>query len=154
LWSLGDAMAAPLALAQAMGRLGCFSAGCCWGKAVAPGHPLAITFTDPRAHEQTGVPLAQPLIATQLIEMSFDLLLCLLLTVLWRRRPRPDGTVFWVYVLLYGLGRGLIEFWRGDRARGLYLAGQVSTSQLLSVVAVVVAVVMLVRGWRRRQTDT
>ena len=36
-------------LAQAIGRLGCLSAGCCWGVAVDPTHPLAITFHDPLA---------------------------------------------------------------------------------------------------------
>ena len=43
--------------------------------------------------------------------MVNDLLLALFLTWLWRRRPRPAGTVFWVYVLLYSLTRGTIEFW-------------------------------------------
>ncbi len=45
LWSLADAIAAPLALAQAFGRLGCFAAGCCWGIPVDAGQPLAVVFT-------------------------------------------------------------------------------------------------------------
>jgi phosphatidylglycerol:prolipoprotein diacylglycerol transferase len=147
LFALGDAVAAPMALAQAIGRLGCFSAGCCWGVAVPADHPLAVVFTNPLAHEQTGVPLNTPRLAIQPIEMVFDLLLCFLLTLLWRARLKPDGTVFWIYVLIYCLGRGVIEFWRGDAQRGLYFNGLLSTSQLLCGVGILFALAMLARGW-------
>lgn len=148
LGGLADALVAPLALAQALGRLGCFSAGCCWGTPVDPDHPLAVIFTDPVASAQTGVPLNQPRLVVQLIEMAFDLALAVTLTVLWRRRPARQGTVFWAYVLLYGIGRGVIEFWRGDSHRGLFFGDVLSTSQLLSIVGVTVATVVLLRGWR------
>ena len=72
------------------------------------------------ASAQTGVPLNQPRLAVQLIEMVFDLALAVTLTILWRRRPARQGTVFWAYVLLYGIGRGMIEFWRGDSHRGFF----------------------------------
>jgi phosphatidylglycerol:prolipoprotein diacylglycerol transferase len=144
LFSLGDAAAAPMALAQAIGRLGCFSAGCCWG--VEAEGSFAVTFSDPAAHQQTGVPLDVALVPIQLVQMVNDLILTLVLTVLWRRRPEPPGTVFWVYILLYSLARGTIEFWRGDAARGVYFDGLISTSQLLSAAGVVVAVATLVRG--------
>jgi phosphatidylglycerol:prolipoprotein diacylglycerol transferase len=149
---LADAIVAPLALAQAIGRLGCFSAGCCWGVETAS-RWLSVTFTDPAARAQTGVPLGVPLIAIQLIEMTFNLCLVALLTVLWRRRPRPRGTVLWIYVLLYSLGRGVIEFWRGDVHRGLWLGDALSTSQLLSVAGIVLAAAMLLRGRLRREAS-
>lgn len=145
---LADAVAAPLALAQAIGRLGCFAAGCCWGAPAGPGNPLAVVFTNPLAHEQTGVPLGQPLLPTQLIQMANDLVLCLVLTWFWRRKPEPPGTVFWIYVLLYGMTRGIIEFWRGDAQRGLYFDGRISTSQLLAAAGIVFATIMLARGQR------
>jgi len=147
---LADAAAAPLALAQAVGRLGCFSAGCCWGAETAPGAWCAVRFTNPVAHEQTGVPLNVRLFPTQLIEMAFDLVLVVVLTLLWRRRPQPAGTVFWVYVLLYATGRGIIEFWRGDLHRGLYFDGLLSTSQMFALVAIAVAGVALIAGRLRR----
>jgi phosphatidylglycerol:prolipoprotein diacylglycerol transferase len=149
LWTLADAAAAPLALAQAMGRLGCLSAGCCWGVEVGSDDPLGMVFTNPVAREQTGVPLNVPLFPTQLTEMLFDLALVVLLTVLWRRRAGRPGTVFWIYVLAYSVGRGVIEIWRGDRHRGLFFDGAVSTSQLISIAAVIVAGAMLVRLSRR-----
>jgi phosphatidylglycerol:prolipoprotein diacylglycerol transferase len=142
---LGDAIAAPLALAQGVGRLGCFSAGCCWGLPAREHNALAVVFTHPRAilpAEFRGVPL----VPVQLIEMVFDLTLAAVLSWLWRRRLRPPGAVFWWYVLLYGVGRGLIELWRGDDSRGLYFGDTVSTSQILAVVAILLALIMLIRG--------
>lgn len=151
LFRLGDAIAAPLALAQSIGRLGCFSAGCCWGSPAHADAALAITFTNPEAAQQTGVPLNVPLVPTQLIQMANDLLLALLLTWLWRRRLRPDGTVFWIYVVLYSVGRGIIEFWRGDRERGLYFGDLVSTSQLFALAGIAFGLFMLWRGFRSRR---
>jgi phosphatidylglycerol:prolipoprotein diacylglycerol transferase len=148
---LGDAVAAPLALGQAIGRLGCFAAGCCWGRACDPHHPFAVTFSNPVAHEQTGVPLGVPLLAVQLIQLTSDLALALLLTALWRRRPAPAGTVFWLYVALYGITRATIEFWRGDVQRGLFFGGRWSTSQLIAIAAVGLATAMLVAGRARRR---
>jgi len=151
LHALGDAVAAPLALGQAIGRLGCFAAGCCWGRSCDPRHPLAVTFRNPVAHEQTGVPLGVPLVPVQLIQLASDLLLALLLAALWRRRLEPPGTVFWLYVVLYGLTRGTIEFWRGDVQRGLHFGGTLSTSQSIAIVAVALGAVMLVSGVVRRR---
>jgi phosphatidylglycerol:prolipoprotein diacylglycerol transferase len=146
LFRLMDAIVAPLALAQALGRLGCFCAGCCWGLPAASSSRFAVTFSHPMAHRQTGVPTGVPLVPTQLIEMGYDLLLVLLLTLLWRRLVRPEGTLFWLYLLLYSLGRGIIEFWRGDVQRGLYLGDLMSTSQLLSVAGALLALLMLLRS--------
>jgi len=149
LHSLGDAIAAPLAFAQGIGRLGCFSAGCCWGVRTSADSFFAIRFSNPAAHQQTGVPLDEWRVATQLIQMVNDLLLAALLTWLSRRRPQPAGTVFWVYVLLYSLTRGVIEFWRGDVGRGMYFGGAVSTSQVIAVAGVLVGAAMLLHGRRR-----
>jgi len=155
LWTLADAISAPLVLAQAMGRLGCFSAGCCWGIPLDASNPLAITFTDAQARAQTGVPLDVALFPSQLAEMSYDLMLVVLLSFFWRRGLKPAGTVFWTYVLLYSLGRGTIEFWRGDTHRGVYFGDLISTSQLIAVAAALVAAMVLLRAVRqRRQADT
>ena len=143
LGELADAIAAPLALAQGIGRLGCFAAGCCYG--VGSGSWCAIRFTSEAAHDQTGVPLGAPLLPVQLIEFAFDLALALVLTFAWRRRPRPAGTVLWIYFVIYGAGRATIELWRGDSVRGLWLGGTVSTSQLFSLAAVAIGAFFLIR---------
>jgi len=150
LLSLLDAIAAPLALAQAIGRLGCFCAGCCWGAPASALSSIAITFSNPLAHQQTGVPLGVPLVPTQLIEMGYDLLLVAILALLWQRRSLPEGSLLWLYMLLYSLGRGLIEFWRGDAHRGLYLGDAHSTSQMLSAAGALLANYMLVRSAAKR----
>jgi phosphatidylglycerol:prolipoprotein diacylglycerol transferase len=145
-----DAVVAPVAFAQGVGRLGCFSAGCCWGTPLSAGHPLGLTFTDPQAmidYRFLNVPLAP----TQLIQMAHDLLLAGLLTWLWRRRIRPEGSVFWIYVVVYSIGRGIIEFWRGDATRGLYFGEAVSTSQLIGIAAALFGLFMFFRG---RLADT
>lgn len=144
---VADAIVAPVALAQAIGRLGCFAAGCCYGVPLAPDHPLAVTFTDPVASAQTGVPLHVPLAPTQLLQAGNDFLLAIVLTVLWRRKLAPGATVA-AYLVLYGLGRGLIEFWRGDAQRGLFFGGVVSTSQVLSLASIAIGVVLFVRARR------
>jgi len=147
--ALADAIVAPLALAQGIGRLGCLSAGCCWGAAAGPNNPIAITFTNPAAHEQTGVPLHVPLLPTQIIELALDLLLAVVLSWMWRARIRPQGTVAWAYLLLYGVGRGVIELFRGDVHRGLFFGDRVSTSQIMAFAAAVIGLLMLWRNRRR-----
>ena len=142
LFKLGDAVAAPLALGEAIGRLGCLAAGCCWGVHAREGNPFAIVFTDPQAITPE---LGVPLVPTQLLHFGANLLLAALLSWLWRQRIEPPGTTFWLYMLLYGVTRSTIEIWRGDAARGLYFGGTVSTSQILSTVAVAFAAWMLVR---------
>ena len=143
LGELADAIAAPLALAQGIGRLGCFAAGCCYG--VGSDAWCAIRFKSVAARDQTGVPLDMPLLPVQLIEFAFDLALALALTLAWRRRLRPAGTVLWIYFVVYGAGRATIEFWRGDAVRGLWLGGAVSTSQLFSVIAIAAGCFLLIR---------
>lgn len=148
---LGDAIAAPLVFAQALGRLGCFCAGCCWGKPAAEGSRFGVVFTDPHAAEQTGVPLGVALVPTQLMHLVSNLLLALVLTWLWHLRLKPAGSVFWIYVLLYSLSRGIIEFWRGDAQRGLYFDGAISTSQILSIAGILLGSIMLMLGRRREE---
>jgi phosphatidylglycerol:prolipoprotein diacylglycerol transferase len=147
-WPLADAIAAPLALAQAVGRLGCLAAGCCHGK-ITDGW-LYIVFHHEAAAMDSGF-LGQHLVPTQLIEFTFDLVLVCILTALYRKRLAPAGTVFWLYALLYSFSRFLIEFWRGDQQRNLWFLESVSTSQILSVAAMLFAVFMIVR-LRSRET--
>jgi phosphatidylglycerol:prolipoprotein diacylglycerol transferase len=152
-FKLGDAIAAPLAFGQAIGRLGCFSAGCCFGKPMSADSPFALIFTNPYAHDHTGVPLNIPLIPVQLIQFAADLILAGVLTLLWRKRIAPAGTVFWAYLIFYGLSRGSIEYLRGDVGRGVWIGGMLSTSQLLAIVGIVFGLIMWLRGRSRPEVD-
>ena len=82
-----DVFAPGIALGQAIGRLGCFSAGCCWG--IATHVPWAVTFRNPQAAELTGVPLGVPLHPTQLYESAADALIFCSSIGRSRRRTPP-----------------------------------------------------------------
>lgn len=123
-----DIFAPGVALGHAIGRLGCFAAGCCWGK---PTHlPWAVTFTNPDARS-VGVPLGVPLHPTQLYESFSELVICGLLYSLARRRHKP-GWVIGLYLLLYGIVRFAVEFLR-EHDESNPLGGPFSLEQWISV---------------------
>lgn len=137
---IADLSAPALALGQAIGRLGCFAAGCCYGEACDL--PWAVTFTNPLAYRLTGVTLGAPLHPTQIYHALADLLILAVAARLLPRRRFP-GQVFWVYLLLYAVLRFVVESFRGDEARGMFFGGALSTSQLISVPVALLAAVML-----------
>lgn len=138
-----DAAAPVVALGQAFGRIGCFLAGCCWGRMCEK--PWAVTFTDPLAHENVGVPLGIPLHPTQLYEALGTLILCGLL-VAFEKRSYPGETLA-RYLGGYSILRFLIETFRGDPRGDLF--GVVSTSQAIALSGVVLAVALAFWGRRR-----
>jgi phosphatidylglycerol:prolipoprotein diacylglycerol transferase len=140
LWTTADLFAPGIALGHVIGRFGCLMAGCCYGRPTSV--PWAITFTNPEAAANVGTPLGVPLHPTQLYDAGAELAILLLLLFTERRGKTFSGRTFWLYVLLYGISRFIIEFFRGDD-RGVILG--VSTSQFVSLVAVPVAILMLVR---------
>jgi phosphatidylglycerol:prolipoprotein diacylglycerol transferase len=149
LWTAADLFAPGIALGHVIGRLGCLLAGCCYGTPTSL--PWGITFTNPVAAANVGTPLGVPLHPTQLYDAGAELLILGVL-LLTERRGRPfPGRTFWLYMLLYGVSRFIIEFFRGDD-RGM-LAG-LATSQVVSVIVVPLAVVMLWRLGRRATPAT
>jgi phosphatidylglycerol---prolipoprotein diacylglyceryl transferase len=145
LWTTTDVFAPGIALGHVIGRLGCLMAGCCFGRPTSV--PWAITFRDPAAMANVGTPLGVPLHPTQLYEAGAEaVILAILLTFERRGRPFP-GRTFWSYMLLYGVSRFVIEFYRGD-SRGMVF-DVLSTSQFVSVILVPLAIVMLVVLGRR-----
>jgi len=144
-WKVADLIAPGIAIGQAIGRLGCFSAGCCFGKPSTL--PWAYTFTDMACFELSGTPLDIALHPTQLYESfsAFGLFLALLLI---HRRKSFDGQVFWMYAIVYSALRLGLEFFRNDE-RGMVL-GLISTSQF---IALLVFPVSLVVYWRLRRAS-
>jgi len=130
-----DVIVPSLALGHSVGRIGCLMAGCCWGAACDL--PWAITYTDPVAAERLGTPLYHPVHPFPVYEALFNFGLYLLLAALFKRRLAA-GRVFATYLVLYGAGRFALEWTRGDAARGFVLDGFLSTSQLISLVLIVV----------------
>ena len=145
LWTTCDVFAPGIALGHAVGRLGCLMAGCCYGRETTV--PWAITFTNPAANTNVGTPLNTPLHPTQLYESAAEALILVLL--LWtEKKGRPfEGRTFWSYIVLYGISRFVIEFFRGDERGAVF--GAVSTSQFISLVLVPLAIGMLIYLSRR-----
>ena len=149
-WRIADMAAPSIALGEAIGRWGCFAAGCCYGK---ESHgPFAVTFTDPFAHEAVGTPLNVPLHPTQ-IYLSLNALLIFLILEWVYRRKTFDGEVFWLYVLLYAITRGILETWRGDFVRGFVIPGVLSTSQFIGLLTAALAGGMLFFLSRRSRAE-
>jgi phosphatidylglycerol:prolipoprotein diacylglycerol transferase len=146
LWRVTDMAAPSIALGEAIGRWGCFAAGCCYGKRTSV--PWAITFTDPFAHEAVGTPLNTPLHPTQ-IYLSLNALVLFAVCEYFYRRKKFDGEVFWIYVLGYALTRGIIEEFRGDLVRGFVIPGVLSTAQFIGVIMALASIVMLMLLSRR-----
>ena len=121
-----------LVLAQAVGRMGCLSAGCCYGKPCDLG--IAIIFNNPLSH----APLHQALHPTQIYHALANLAIFIVLVIISRRSSRR-GILVVGYLLLYGALRFIVEFWRGD-PRG-FLDG-FSTSQWISVGLVISGILL------------
>ncbi|MBR2865403.1 MAG: prolipoprotein diacylglyceryl transferase [Elusimicrobiaceae bacterium] len=120
-----------LPLGHAIGRIGCFLAGCCFGKPTQM--PWGVSFTHP--HSLVPEHLHHtPLHPTQLYEVGANLILFFILQYYYKK-PHKNGGVFAAYVIGYCTIRFCIEFFRGD-FRGDYVWG-LSPSQLICVIAVV-----------------
>jgi phosphatidylglycerol:prolipoprotein diacylglycerol transferase len=129
-----DAFSPGLALGHAIGRVGCFAAGCCWGKPTH--HFWGVTFTNPLAAQLVGTPLNEALEPTQLIESVVELANFFLLAWMLKRK-KFDGQVFAAYLILYGVARYFIEFLRDDPGRGSVFGGIMSGTQLIAIGLVV-----------------
>ncbi len=135
-WKVADAAAPAIALGQAVGRIGCFAAGCDYGR---PTHlPWAVVYTSQYAHNNVGVPLNVPVHPVQLYE-AFGALLIFLGLYWFHKRRSFSGQVICLYFLSYGMLRFLDEFFRGDVDRGYLFNGLLSIPQAISLVLMAAA---------------
>ena len=165
-WKLADIAAAAIMLALAVGRMGCFFAGCCHGQAWHGDHGgpieissvlmsfpggsvvsvaelpwVALTF---KQGVGVGAIFDVPLYPTQLLEITAGLTIFALLSLMWKRFRWFDGQIIAGMLVLYAFARFNIERFRGDTVRGVDYFGLFSTSQLVSIAMVVVAAVIVV----------
>ncbi|SPF35198.1 Prolipoprotein diacylglyceryl transferase [Candidatus Sulfotelmatobacter kueseliae] len=125
-----DAFAPGLAMGHAIGRIGCFAAGCCYGKETH--HWWGVTFTNPLAFSITQTPLHVPLEPTQLFESAVELANFIFLTWLLKRR-KFDGQIIGAFMFLYGFARFFLEYLRGDPGRGSVFGGAMTGTQLIAI---------------------
>jgi phosphatidylglycerol---prolipoprotein diacylglyceryl transferase len=132
IWSTADIFAPSIAIGHVFGRIGCYAAGCCYGK-TAEALPWGVIFTDPECL----APLNTALHPTQLYEAGGEFLNFLILISI-RRYKSFNGQLFIVYLLIYSVIRFVVEFFRGDIERG-FLFSQISVSQGISILVFLVA---------------
>lgn len=133
-----------VSIAQGFGRIGCFCAGCCYGKETD-------SFFHVVFHHSAFAPNEVPLIPAQLISSAGNFLIGAVLIAYASRKPR-DGRVGAMYLILYGIGRFAVEFLRGDAERGSI--GPLSTSQAISLVIVAAGLVLFAVAGLLKEPDT
>jgi phosphatidylglycerol:prolipoprotein diacylglycerol transferase len=162
-----DAMGPTVAIGQALGRIGCFAAGCCWGGACDLHYPLAARFPPESLAYQSqlaaqaisaGAPSTIPIHPTQLYEALGCALIFLFLTY-WRARKRFHGELLALYLMMYAPLRAVVELFRGDEERGRvfnFVGGwarhawwNLSTSELISIGIFAAGVIIYVTQNRR-----
>ncbi|HEX6731362.1 MAG TPA: prolipoprotein diacylglyceryl transferase [Pyrinomonadaceae bacterium] len=151
-WKTADACAPGIALGNFFGRQGCFAAGCCWGKPTTL--PWGVKFTQ-AGHEITGVPIDAHLHPTQLYE-SFAMLVVFLFLLWLHKRRAFTGQVILTYALVYSVIRFAIEFVRDDPRGdilGLTTLTGLSTSQLISLVVGIAALILFIVRRKRAQAS-
>ena len=137
IWKTADILAPSSAIAHALGRLGCFAAGCCYGKP-AGSISWSVTFTDPESLARIGIPLHP----TQLYESAGEFINFLILITL-RKYSQFNGQLFMTYLLLYSALRFTVEFFRGDVNRG-FIIYNLSISQGISILIFLGAIAGLI----------
>lgn len=137
-----DIVLPSVAIAQGFGRIGCFLAGCCYGRETDS--CIGITF-----HNSSYAPNDVSLIPTQLFSSAGCFLMAAVL-FLYARKERTDGRTGALYLILYSIGRSVIEIFRND-FRGEI--GVLSTSQFISIFILLAGIIMFIQPWRKNDNN-
>jgi phosphatidylglycerol:prolipoprotein diacylglycerol transferase len=134
-WKAGDLWAPGIAIGQAIGRLGCFMAGCCYGKPTDMAWGVVFT------HPKSLAPLNVSIHPTQLYAALTGLIIFLVLLAL-RTRKQFDGQLFLWFLILHSTARLLTERFRGDHL-GMVPGTHMTVTQLLAILILVASVIIL-----------
>ena len=126
-----DLLAPSVALAQGFGRIGCFLAGCCYGRETDSA--FCIVF-----RESLYAPNGVKLLPTQLMMSAGNFIIALVL-LLYAKKDRKKGRIIGLYLILYSVGRFVIEFFRNDYRGSI---GFLSTSQFISIFTLILGVLL------------
>ena len=131
-----------VALAQGFGRLGCFLAGCCYGRATDAWYGMVF-------RASSYAPSDTAVIPTQLISSALNFINFLVLCLFARKAKK--GQVASLYLLNYSVGRFLIEFLRDDPRGNV---GTLSTSQFISLFIFAIGLVLMIIGQPPERGDS
>ena len=134
-WKTFDLIVPLVALAQCIGRIGCFLAGCCYG--LPTDSAFGVEFQN-----SSYAPSDVTLFPIQLVFSGLNLINYLLLYLLWKKANLKKGCVGAVYIINYSIGRFVLEYFRGDLERGG--VGVLSTSQFISIFTLAVGILLFV----------
>jgi phosphatidylglycerol:prolipoprotein diacylglycerol transferase len=138
-----DAFVPGIAFGHGVGKLGCFAAGCCYGKPTDM--PWGVTFTNPLAASLVGTPLNVRMHPTQIYEFMAEMAVFAVVMWTWKHK-KFSGQVFGTYAVLYGIARFWLESYRDDPERGSVFGGLMTVTQLISIVLVIIGGLM----WMKR----
>jgi phosphatidylglycerol:prolipoprotein diacylglycerol transferase len=145
-WLIGDVIAPGAILGQAIGRIGCFINGCCYG--LPTSLPWGVVYTNPGSY----CPLGEPFQPTQIYHLIWNLIG---FGILWslRTRLKPQGSLFLLYLALYAAGDLSIRFVRvGEPFRsGMFFNMQ--EAQIIGIIVLVVTVPWLIVRMLRARTQ-
>lgn len=144
-WKVGDLFAPAVSIGQAIGRMGCFMAGCCYG--TPTDMPWGVVFTDPN----TLAPRNIPLHPTQLYASVSGILIFAVLLVL-KAKKKFEGQVFLWFLILHSTSRLLMERLRGDN-RGLIPGTEMTLTQLMALIILLAGVAGLMIKSSRKPSD-
>ncbi|MFH1122934.1 MAG: prolipoprotein diacylglyceryl transferase, partial [Pseudomonadota bacterium] len=147
-WTVGDLWAPGVTVGQAVGRIGCFMAGCCYGR------PTDLVWGVVFNHPQSLAPLHVPLHPTQLYATLSGFMIFVILLLLGARK-RFEGQVFVWFLILHSTARLLIERFRGDE-RGMIPGSEMSVTQLVATIVLlggVGALLMLKSGRQAKSRE-
>lgn len=134
-----DLVMPSVSVAQGIGRIGCFFAGCCYGRETDFWLHIVYTRSD-------FAPNNVPLVPTQLISSAGNFAIAAVL-FWYSKRSGKDGMVGALYMILYSLGRFVIEMYRADM-RGAW--GAFSTSQLISIGVALSGMMLMVLFYKKK----
>lgn len=131
-----DLWAPAVAIGQAIGRIGCFMAGCCYGKPTDV--KWGVVFTHPHS-------LAPPniLLHPTQIYSSISGILVFLIVLFLHSKKKFEGQVFLWFLILHSTARLAIERFRGDE-RGMLFSSNMSTTQFVTTCILVASVITLI----------
>lgn len=136
-----DCLAPGLAVGHALGRLGCFFGGCCFGEACD--RAWAVTYTNAAVRDFSNVPLGVPLHPTQIYEAATELAVFAILWFAFGKLTQP-GKILGLFLVLSSTGRFAVEFFRAHDA-AFPFGWILSTAQWTALLLIALGLWLLTR---------
>lgn len=134
-------------LMQAISRIGCFLAGCCYGKSSIYNLPWLVCYNNPECLAPLGI-LLHP---TQLYSSLASFIIFLLMRYFFQSRLKKAGQMTFTYLMLEGIARFMVDFWRGDWSSSVnifkYFSGSLNISGYQLICIGLFLISFLGLGW-------